>query len=252
MCRARSPRRDDGVRRQWRLPAPPRRRTTFTGSDHQLRRSARRSHLSGINPSSVSYSSGHLMFSGGDIPLAIASGGTVAATANADGADGYAVVCFCANTLILTPDGERAVQDLAVGDLVTTRRGEAPADRVDRRRQGAGHARPAQRGDAGDRAQGRAGRQRAAPRSARDQGPRALVRRRADPGGVPGQPPVDRCGTTTRRKWSSTTSNWTRHDVLLANGAPAESYRDDGNRWLFQQRQQRLGPAAASRPARRC
>ena len=26
------------------------------------------------------------------------------------------------------------------------------------------------------------------------------------------------------------------HDVLLANGAPAESYRDDGNRWLFQNR----------------
>jgi hypothetical protein len=24
------------------------------------------------------------------------------------------------------------------------------------------------------------------------------------------------------------------HDILLANGAPAESYRDDGNRWLFQ------------------
>ena len=24
------------------------------------------------------------------------------------------------------------------------------------------------------------------------------------------------------------------HDVLLADGAPAESYRDDGNRWLFQ------------------
>jgi hypothetical protein len=24
------------------------------------------------------------------------------------------------------------------------------------------------------------------------------------------------------------------HDVVLANGAPAESYRDDGNRWLFQ------------------
>ena len=23
------------------------------------------------------------------------------------------------------------------------------------------------------------------------------------------------------------------HDVLFANGAPAESYRDDGNRWLF-------------------
>jgi hypothetical protein len=25
-----------------------------------------------------------------------------------------------------------------------------------------------------------------------------------------------------------------RHDVIVANGAPAESYRDDGNRWLFQ------------------
>jgi Hint domain len=24
------------------------------------------------------------------------------------------------------------------------------------------------------------------------------------------------------------------HDVLIANGAPAESYRDDGNRWLSQ------------------
>jgi hypothetical protein len=24
------------------------------------------------------------------------------------------------------------------------------------------------------------------------------------------------------------------HDILLANGAPAESYRDDGNRWMFQ------------------
>ena len=24
------------------------------------------------------------------------------------------------------------------------------------------------------------------------------------------------------------------HDVLIANGAPSESYRDDGNRWLFQ------------------
>jgi antigen 43 len=25
-----------------------------------------------------------------------------------------------------------------------------------------------------------------------------------------------------------------RHDVILANGAPAETFRDDGNRWLFQ------------------
>jgi hypothetical protein len=34
------------------------------------------------------------------------------------------------------------------------------------------------------------------------------------------------------------------HDVLLANGAPAESYRDDGNRWLFHNANG-LAPAAA-------
>lgn len=31
------------------------------------------------------------------------------------------------------------------------------------------------------------------------------------------------------------------HDVLLANGAPAESYRDDGNRWLFHNANTRWG-----------
>jgi hypothetical protein len=34
------------------------------------------------------------------------------------------------------------------------------------------------------------------------------------------------------------------HDVLLANGAPAESYRDDGNRWLFQNANSGWGLAA--------
>ena len=34
------------------------------------------------------------------------------------------------------------------------------------------------------------------------------------------------------------------HDVLIADGAPAESYRDDGNRWLFQNRQSGLGAAS--------
>ncbi len=36
------------------------------------------------------------------------------------------------------------------------------------------------------------------------------------------------------------------HDVLLANGAPAESYRDDGNRWLF--RNGNLGWNLAPKP----
>jgi hypothetical protein len=40
------------------------------------------------------------------------------------------------------------------------------------------------------------------------------------------------------------------HDVLLANGAPAESYRDDGNRWLFQNANSGwdLGPQAPCAP----
>ena len=49
------------------------------------------------------------------------------------------------------------------------------------------------------------------------------------------------------------------HDVLIANGAPAESYRDDGNRWLFQNansgwglpRQPRLRAGAYRRTDRR-
>ena len=73
------------------------------------------------------------------------------------------VVCFCAGTMIAKPDGEVPVERLAVGDLRAdpTRRGTA--DRLDRHRPGAGATRAAQRRHAGDRAQGRAGRQRAAP-----------------------------------------------------------------------------------------
>ena len=41
------------------------------------------------------------------------------------------------------------------------------------------------------------------------------------------------------------------HDVLLANGAPAESYRDDGNRWLFQNANSGWDLPRRS-PARRC
>ena len=50
------------------------------------------------------------------------------------------------------------------------------------------------------------------------------------------------------------------HDVLLANGAPAESYRDDGNRWLFQNAnsgwdlppQAPCAPVLTGRPGGRC
>jgi hypothetical protein len=41
------------------------------------------------------------------------------------------------------------------------------------------------------------------------------------------------------------------HDMLLANGAPGESYRDDGNRWLFQNANTGW-TSRRSRLARRC
>ena len=72
----------------------------------------------------------------------------------------HLLLCFCTNTRIMTPSGERPVQT-SIGDLVTTHRGEArpivwigngkvlATRRAARRR--------------GDRAQGRAGGQRAEP-----------------------------------------------------------------------------------------
>jgi hypothetical protein len=80
--------------------------------------------LKGIDPASVSYSAGNLSFAGGAFSLALASGNTVHAVASADGA-AISALCFCANTRILTREGERRVQDLAIGDLVMTQSGAA-------------------------------------------------------------------------------------------------------------------------------
>jgi Hint domain len=81
--------------------------------------------LTGADPATVSYASGQLKFSGCDISLALANGGTLHAGRSGDGVAVSVVLCFCANTLILTPSGERPVQELAVGDLVTTHGGAA-------------------------------------------------------------------------------------------------------------------------------
>ena len=104
------------------------------------------------------------------------------------------VPCFLAGTHILTDRGEVLVEKLAVGDRVATLSGGT------RRLCWIGHGRspgdtgPAQCGDAGHRAQGGAGEQCSASRSAHHQGPLAVSRRRADPGGVPGEPPLDPVG----------------------------------------------------------
>ncbi len=190
--------------------------------------------LAGVNPASVSYSLGRLTFSGGgNIPLALANGGTVVASASADGADVTVVVCFCANTLILTPSGERPVQELSPGDLVTTQRGEH---------------RPIVWVGAGKTLATRGRRSAATP---------VIVRKGALADNVPHQDlrvtkahafwfngvliPVEFLINHRLIEWDDRAQEvelyhieLASHDVLVANGAPAESYRDDGNRWLFQ------------------
>jgi T5SS/PEP-CTERM-associated repeat protein len=141
-------------------------------------------------------------------------------------------LCFCANTLILTPDGERTVQTLAVGDLVTTWRGDA------RRVVWIGIGKVL------------------ATRGRRNAATPVIVRKGALEDNVPTRElrvtkghafwlddvliPVEFLVNHRSIVWDDRAQEvelyhieLETHDVLVANGAPAESYRDDGNRWLF-------------------
>ena len=161
------------------------------------------------------------------------TGATFAVTAAGDGSllvTDTTTPCFCRGTFILTARGEVAVENLAVGDLVVTATGAtAPITWI-----GFGRTlvTPAHRGSATPILVARNALADNVP--CRDlritKGHSLFPRRRADSGGIPGQPSLHPAGTTTRRWSSSTISNCRRHDVLLANGALAESYRDDGNR----------------------
>ena len=82
--------------------------------------------LKGIDPASVSYADGRLSFSGGSFALSLANTAPVIASASGDGA-AISAPCFRAGTQILTPSGERPVQELAVGDLVRTVLGKTAA-----------------------------------------------------------------------------------------------------------------------------
>jgi hypothetical protein len=191
--------------------------------------------LQGIALSTVSYSTslGQLTFSGGGFALALApDGGSVFTAASGDGTEVFSALCFCANTQILTPEGERAVQDLAVGDLVTTHRGEVrPIVWIG---EGRVRVRRGQRGAATP----------------------VIVRKGALAENVPNRDlrvtkghslwfggvliPVEYLVNHRLIEWDDMAQEVSlyhielaSHDVLVANGAPAESYRDDGNRWLF-------------------
>jgi hypothetical protein len=188
--------------------------------------------LKGVDPTSVNYEGDLLSFGGGSFALSLAGAGTVTASASEDGAD-VTLLCFCANTLIQTPSGERPVQELAVGDEVTTHRGDArPIVWI-----GTGKV--------------------LATRGRRNAATPVIVRRGALAHNVPHRDlcvtkghslylddvliPVEYLVNHRSITWDDLAQEvalyhieLATHDVLVADGAPAESYRDDGNRWLFQ------------------
>ena len=143
------------------------------------------------------------------------------------------VLCFCAGTLIATPSGEVPVEHLVVGDNVLTRMGGIhPVTWI-----GVGRV--------------------LATRGRRNAATPVIVRKGALADNVPYRDlhvtkghsfllddvliPVEFLVNHRSIVWDDHAQEVAlfhielgTHDVVLANGAPAESYRDDGNRWLFQ------------------
>ncbi len=145
---------------------------------------------------------------------------------------GGATLCFLAGTGIATPAGDVPVERLEVNDTVLTQRGEArPIVWI-----GTGCVR--------------------AERRRRSAATPVIVRKGALADNVPHHDlrvtkghgfyfdgvliPVEFLVNHRSIIWDDHAQEvrlyhieLATHDVLLANGAPAESYRDDGNRWLF-------------------
>ena len=197
-----------------------------------------------IDLTSLSYASGAYGTVTGGL-LTISSGGHTATLAVAGVADNTPVtishdagigtdvkVCFLRDTLIATPSGQVRVQTLAVGDLVMTASGTArPITWI-----GTGRV--------------------LATRGQRNAATPVVIRKGALGDNVPNRDlhvtkghslfldnvliPVEFLVNHRSIIWDDFAREieiyhieLETHDVLLANGAPAESYRDDGNRWLF-------------------
>jgi hypothetical protein len=144
-----------------------------------------------------------------------------------------ATLCFLTGTLIDTPEGQIAVEHLAAGDLVLTFSGAV------RRIAWVGAGRVL------------------ATRGRRNAATPVIVRKGALADNVPHHDlrvtkghsfylddvliPAEFLVNHRSIIWDDRAQEvelyhieLETHDVLIANGAPAESYRDDGNRWLFQ------------------
>jgi len=142
------------------------------------------------------------------------------------------VLCFLAGTLIVTPSGEELVERLSVGQMILT---------------ASGQARPIVWIGVG-RVLATRGRRNAATPVIVCKGALAPNVPHADLRLTKGHSlflddvliPVEFLVNHRSILWDDRAQEVSvyhieldTHDVLVANGAPAESYRDDGNRWLF-------------------
>ncbi len=195
----------------------------------------------------TSGAAGTLVLTGGTFaPLSLAVEGTYAAggfLATPGLTDTVVTLCFVEGTRIATPDGEVPVEQLAIGDAVLTQGGAVrPIKWI-----GTGRL--------------------LAPRGCRTAATPIIVRRGALADNVPRRDlhitkghalfiddvliPVEELVNNRTILWDDRGQEVTiyhvelaTHDVLIADGAPAESYRDDGNRWLFQNADSGWGLAA--------
>jgi hypothetical protein len=168
-----------------------------------------------------------------DLPGRFATADFLVTNAAAGADVTLAPICYLPGTLIATPLGEMEVERLAPGDMALTLSGEA------RRIVWVGTGRVL------------------ATRGRRSAATPVIVRKGALGDNVPHSDlrvtkahalyidgvlvPVEFLVNHRTILWDDHAQEVTiyhieleTHDVLLANGAPAESYRDDGNRWLFQ------------------
>ena len=184
----------------------------------------------------TSGAAGTLTLSGGSSPaLSFAVDGTYAAgdfLATPGTTDTIVTLCFVAGTRIATPRGEVPVEQLAVGDEVLTSAGAVRSIVWI----GIGKV--------------------LATRGRRNAATPVIVRKGALADNVPCRDlhvtkghslfidgvliPVEELVNHRSIVWDDRAQEVAiyhveleTHDVLLADGAPAESYRDDGNRWLF-------------------
>ena len=156
-----------------------------------------------------------------------------AALDSTTGLEAITLLCFCAGSLIRTPSGEVLVEDLAIGDAVVTWSGaHRPITWI-----GIGQV--------------------LATRGRRNAATPVIVRKGALADNVPHADlrvtkghsllidgaliPVELLVNHRSILWDDRAQEVSvyhielaSHDILIANSAPAESYRDDGNRWLFQ------------------